>query len=742
MLKERCTLYHLSEKDSKSASVDPRVTTYHVALDSEYVQHVIKSVSPDAIIFFGAFDDHYFWPDYHRCSAKYVCDLTNILVTASDMNVKKFIYLSTVNVYGFDNEGEIDETHDIAPSNVKSIIVAQGERLCKDFSDREKINAITLRFGTVYGDPHFQDIHNDYIMKKCLDALVDRKIVINNQTFPVIAVSDAAIAVYKAVSFEGESDIFNVCDSETISDAEIVDIIMTEYSDYGIELQADESFKSQSYNIAGEKFKEQYLFFQKVQHREGIQELARFTRDNLYRLRSKKHDKGDKDEKRNVWFYLKFLFKKILPFLETVILFALFVLLAYIFRDNPYLNQIDFMLLCVIIVSITFGKTQAVFFIPFALAYYIYMHWGEQQTFLSFLISYEFIVQMMLLFIVGMIIGHTRDKLHEKINDNEDRIEYLESEYEKLDEINDVTVSIKQVFEERLIAYGDSLAKNYSIIEKIDSLIPYKIYMNSLDSIRTLLKSENVCIYTKTNQKNIFSLEFWTTQKSKQLGSTLDLYSIDPLYNSYVQKEMMINKNLDNTIPLMASYVLVDNEIEAILMVWDVDFEALTMHHINLFTTLTKIITNAAKKSVYYKRRAEESFKFENHININEPVHAYSLSKDDFVEAINLAKESKKDYKIPFSTLSISLENLSIRDAILDLQPILNRVYCMYKSSRRLEILFNNSNGEEINEHLKNTVISNNAKTDDTYLIAMENRVSQGRTDHELIDAGTDSSDY
>ena len=716
----------------KSSAISSRVTSYHVALDSEYVQHVIKSVSPDAIIFFGAFDDRYNWRDYHRCSAKYVCDLTNILVTASDLNISKFIYLSSVNVYGFDNEGDIDESQELAPGNVKSIIVAQGERLCKDFSDRGRINAISLRFGTIYGDTHFQSIQNDYILKKCLDALVDRKITVNNQVFPVIAVSDAAIAVYKSVTFDGESGPYNVCDSETISDAEIVDIILTEYQDYDIEIQADETFQTQAYNINGEKFKNQYLFFQKVQHRDGIADIARYVRDNLYKFNKIKKGSA-KEEKKSLWFYVKFISKKLLPFIETVVIFALFVALSIFLKDIEYFEQIDFMLIGVILVALTFGKTQAIFFLPFAIFYYIFTNWGPETSLMNFLINMSFLVYLLMLFTVGMMIGHTRDKLHEKIHDNTDRIEYLESEYNKLDEINDVTISIKQVFEDRLIAYGDSLAKNYSLIEDIDTLIAYKTYMRSLSAISSLLKSLDIAIYLAGDDPNFFNLEFWTTEASKKLGTVYDVRNTSDIFVSFNKGEMFINKELSPELPVMATTIRVDDEIKAIIMIWSVDFEALTMHHINLFTTLTKIVTNAIEKSSYYCRSLAKQFRLEFGLDFTSDLNAYFLSAQEFVDALKIAKESKRDFKIPFSTLSINLNNISIVEAMENLKPILNRVFCMYRSESRLEILFNNSTGEEINNHLKTTVIAHNAKTDNKYLIAMESRITEEKTADEHL---------
>ncbi len=291
------------------------VVTYNIDLDDEYVRVVVQSVKPDTIIFLGAYDDGHSWQDYHRASAKYISALTNILVSASDLGVKKFIYLSTINVYGFKNFGVVTEDFPAAPSNVKSIIVSQGERLCMEFTQNGKIDATILRFGQIYGDIKSQNLQLDYVIKKCLDALTDGKLIANNQSFPLIHMNDAVIAVYKSSYLDAPSGIYNVCDDATVTDEEICGIISECYADLNIPIERDQRFVAQDYSISGEKFNKSYSFFQKVKFKEGIAAVAAYVRENQAKLSQLKDKAGDtEEEKGRRWAALRYLGKKAIPY--------------------------------------------------------------------------------------------------------------------------------------------------------------------------------------------------------------------------------------------------------------------------------------------------------------------------------------------------------------------------------------------------------------------------------------------
>ena len=693
LLKEECSVYHIAGKSSSrgSRTINKKIVTYDTDLDDEYIHFVIKSIMPDVVIFAGAFDERYIWKDYHRCSSKYMCDLTNIMVTAADLNVKKFLYLSTLNVYGFDSHGKLDETVDPSPQNVKSIIIEQGERLCENMSKSRRINAISLRFGTIYGSTHVKFAQSDYVMNKCIGACIENKLTVNNQIMPLISCEDVSIAVYKTAYLEGESGNYNVCDNETITDKEISDIILEEYADIDIEVIEDTRFKPQDYTIDGSKFNTDYSFFQKINYKEGITAVAKFVRENQYRFaRAQQENLQKQEDMVNVWAYLKFLGQKALPFIENIVVFLLFVLIKYFAQGNLYLSSVDYMALYVIVISVTFGKPQAVLAVFLVLLdYSANAVLSEGKPWVEVFMDYTFLVKLMFYFIVGMIVGHTRDRAYQKMADIEERVEYVENEHAKLNEINDVTNAVKENLEERLLSQGDSLARIYALIEQIDSTTTPKIYLESLGVTSGLLKSENICIYLPDKEQNyVFNLEYWTSEEAKKMDTQINILDHLEMAEHFKKDQIFTNRELKEGLPIMASAIKREDKIEAIIMVWDIEFEALTMYHINLFITVTKIITNSVQKALDYCDRLGDIYKLKYHYHDQ---GLYLLPEKEFAQVCQVAQEAEKKYGIPYFTDSISLVNTSLDEAIISLRPILKNNSFIHHSITSLVVLVNNS---------------------------------------------------
>ena len=671
LLKEKCTLYQIVGEDGlKGVQTNNKIVTYTASLDDEYIQYIIKSIMPDAIIFTGAFDERYFWSDYHRCSSKYMSELTNIIVTAADLEIKKFIYLSSLNVYGFDSSGVVTEETPVAPSNMKSIIVAQGETICENMSESGKINAITLRFGTIYGSTRLDNIQSDYIVNKCYKALVEKKIVVNNQVMPIISVQDVAIAVYKAIYLDAESGVYNVCDNATISDADISDIIIKAYAGLDIEKEEDNKFKRQDYTIDGSKFNSMYSFFQKTNYEEGILATTKFVKENISRFgRSSNRRRGDSD-RENLWFYLKFLGEKLLPYVENIIVFCLFSFFKYFLSDNQFLSSIDIMVLYIIIVSVAFGKQQAVISVLFTLFYTLFDSRDKYDTLITLLVNYGFLTKIMFYFIIGMIVGHTRDMLRQRIVTNEDRIEYLESEYAKLNEINDVTVMVKQALEERLLSQGDSLARVYAIIGQIDGFMPPKAYIASIEVLSELLKSEHISIYTRSSKDKIFDLEYYSSEYAKTLGKQVNMLDYPDILICLNNNVIFNNKELKKGFPLLASAVRREGVIESVVMVWDIEFEGLTLYHINLFITMTKIINRAVIKSLDYRDSLDEMYKLRYNYDMyklrasHDIKNLHFTDEREFSELLSTSEECKKKYHVPYHVMEFQYENTDLNEII------------------------------------------------------------------------------
>ncbi|TVZ55490.1 nucleoside-diphosphate-sugar epimerase [Lutibacter sp. Hel_I_33_5] len=96
--------------------------------------------------------------------------------------LKKFIYFSTVHVYGDLPEGSVDESYAPSPNTPYGLTHFMSESICNMFNNSSEIQCVNIRMTNSYGSPYFKDnscwwlVVNDL----CKSAYVDKKIVLQS----------------------------------------------------------------------------------------------------------------------------------------------------------------------------------------------------------------------------------------------------------------------------------------------------------------------------------------------------------------------------------------------------------------------------------------------------------------------------------------------------------------------------------------------------------------------------------
>lgn len=127
-------------------------------------------------------------------------------------NVKKFIYLSTGGVYGYNNN-EFSEDAECNPLDIYSMSKFFSEKLCSLYND--KISIIILRLFFPYGIGQNGRLISSLISK----VLKGEEITLNKNGYPIINpihIIDVSNIISKLLEIEC-SGIFNICGDECIS---------------------------------------------------------------------------------------------------------------------------------------------------------------------------------------------------------------------------------------------------------------------------------------------------------------------------------------------------------------------------------------------------------------------------------------------------------------------------------------------------------------------------------------------
>jgi nucleoside-diphosphate-sugar epimerase len=158
----------------------------------------------------------------------------NLLDTFSDKGFKKYIYFSTIHVYGGQLIGEIDEKQIPKPANKYGLTHLLSENIVNYYACNTDVEGINIRLSNGYGSPYFTSnkCWNLVINNLCLNAWQKQEIILKSDGTPLrdfIHLSDILKGVEKIllnlkVSSNKAADVINFSSGQTIS---MLDAAMT-----------------------------------------------------------------------------------------------------------------------------------------------------------------------------------------------------------------------------------------------------------------------------------------------------------------------------------------------------------------------------------------------------------------------------------------------------------------------------------------------------------------------------------
>lgn len=612
--REKCDIYTIAGARTKEkANKLPGHTVFEFSSDSVAVKYIMQCIKPDVVIFMGAQDDSYNWNN-DTTFTRYTADLNNILIWAKTNMVKRFIYLSTMELYEGDYENPVTEDTNPVVKEFKHLTIYNGEFLCKLYDD-DIMHVNVLRMPVVYGPSHYTYEKLNIIEKMFFDAKRKGKISLSGLgSYMVIYVSDAVDAIYKLMTAKKcKQYVYHVRGNEVTTDREILDIIK---KDYNISSQLEGKIdKKRKISLDGGKFEDEFFYSPHIDLCSGLKRIAEFIEENYQELEAKARTEEEgvkKEQKKKEKENLKIILANGRKTLENIALFIIIFLLNSQFGSFAIFSNIDLMFFYVMLIALSFGVGQSVFAVILATCGNIYLNMKEMGIGLTSVLSqYPIIFQFLAYFILAIITSYTILLNKQKVEQKEEELEDLQEEYELIYDVNKTNIEIKKVFEDRLINYGDSIGKIYNIVSELDLLDPEKIAVASLEVVRKIMNVSDVCIYKAAKDGYYHFIEA-TTEDAKIMKRAVLLDDHPELKQILEAGDIFVNHKIGDELPRMAAPIHSDNKMIYIIMLWNMEFEQLNTYQKNLFLVLAKIITSSLKKGYQYEEVGRLQNYYEN----------------------------------------------------------------------------------------------------------------------------------
>ena len=601
--KDKHRVYLITGKRKKVSSYHRVFEKFDFPYNCDGIKEIFESTQPDAVIDLGAYDTNYDWSDARKESVRYTSDLTNILSAFCGRKKGKYIYLSSQDVYGKSYLDDVKEEEPVSAKSFKAMAISQGEDICSSYRTTRGVESIILRLDHLYGVPKKGQMEDNPCFKMILEALKSNKISANGRKeFSMIYQSDAVEFIEKlAIAEQVNYPVYNLSSGEQISQQQLAEIVKKAL-DINCEISDDTVGMGHRLILDGSRYKEE--FHQKifVDYEAGVKKVAKYMKrheDAFIKPETQKRDAG------GAWHTIKSIFRLLVPYIENMICFIPFFMLNNRAVGSQYFNKLDFYLLYVLLFAIVYGQQQAIFSSLLATAGYCFRQMYDQSGF-EVLLDYNTYVWMAQLFILGMVVGYMRDRIHYIKHQDEEEIGYLSGQLDDMEDINDSNVRMKHTFESQIVNHKDSLGKIYDITSALDQYGPEEVLFYAAKILSQLMETADVAVYTVANSRYARLFSF-TSDTARKLGNSIDYVQMHEMYADLKEHRVYINKTLHEAYPLMANAIYEGEEMQIILMIWGIPWERMNLAEANRLTVVGYLIQNAVIRANRYLSALKDS---------------------------------------------------------------------------------------------------------------------------------------
>ncbi len=644
--KEGSDIYVLtSHKDDKNRFQNV-YEHYVFAYDNDCIKEVFESVNPDVTVFSGAFDSNFDWNNGYAETVSFGNGLFNCLNAFLFMGHGRFINLSSTEVRSVskaDYEQITSARRDSYSGGYekyagiyKAVALKNGESSCTNMRENTDADILTLRVDNMCYEPDGPTDHvleSDTCARMLVEAYKSQQTTITSKYYSPIYINDFVEALYNIINKTAFREaIYRLgCDVTMTQDelAEKVAAVIEEKDDSilvakNYDVKDDSMYDAKVPDIANEV--NIVIFKDAAKCSDIIIEEYKKDLDKFIDRSKKKLTIG-----RKLAGTCSRLFKVALPFVENMIVFIPFFMINNRVTGSAYFAKLDPYLLYVILFAIISGQQQAAFSSFLAIAGYIFRQTYSRSSF-DVMLDYNTYVWMAQLVILGLTVGYMRDKLNTIKDDRKDESIYLANRLKDIEDINMINAKLKDELQTQVINQTDSLGKIFEITATLEQDAPEEVFFHAAEVISDLMDCKDVAIYNVSN-RSFARLMSATSVKARSMGNSIEYTKYTDMYDSLMKNEVFVNKKLNNDYPLMAVGIMSNDELNSIIMLWNIAWERMNMAQTNRLRVISFMIQNAVLRSDRYIEMLENERYIEGTKILD--AEAFRTLLDAFINARN-----------------------------------------------------------------------------------------------------------
>lgn len=595
---------------------------YHFSYRSKNIGTIMKNVQADVLLILGVCDTKFTWQDINQESVCYLTSITNILMSAKEAGIRQVIYCSSLGVYDGCEDAVIDKNTDFEADSILMQTVIQTEYMCAEQNIPGEFDICVIRYPEVFGD---YKTHNYNICARLMENFftsTEMQIEAGKQ-HRVLYVNDAVDTLMK-VFLRGEREKSYLVPGSVYTERQLIEAVRTVIPGRETVIREAE-YAGASLPEIQDPYLERLGIYEKYSLEDGLREL--------FKIFEKEKDLEIKEEKKK-----SVIKDKLIPLAENIGLFLFMTLLTYLIKDTWFDSIADLYLLYVVIIAVVYGCAHALFATLLTLATKIGEILITGGTF-----EYSAFTGILQILVVGVIVGHMKDKYRRKNGDLEDEKKYYQSELVDMTRIYDGNRYVKEIYEKRIVNYENSMVKVYEASSQLDFWEPQKVIFQAVDVARELMDIQDVAIYITGGSVGYLRLAAVSSEEARQMGKSIHADENFFMHRELVERAVYRNREVDSVLPSYACGIYDRENLSAVIMLWTKDLSKINLYESNMLALICRLIESAMNRAAtYWNRLANQYIEGTN-----------VLREEEFDKIYQICQEGSKQNKLEYTALRI-----------------------------------------------------------------------------------------
>ncbi|MSC83017.1 NAD(P)-dependent oxidoreductase [Eubacterium sp. am_0171] len=605
---------------------------YNFSYRSKNIGTIMKNVQADVLLIMGICDTKFTWQDINQESVRYLTSITNILMSAKEAGIKQVIYCSSLGIYDGCEDEVIDKDTDFEANSILMQTVIQTEYMCAEQNIPGEFEIRVIRYPEVYGD---YKTHNCNICTRLMETFftsTEMEIEAGRQ-HRVLYVNDA-VDVLMRVFLCKEREKNYLIPGTVYTERQLIDAVKTVIP--GRETRINEAvYKTIPLPGIEDPHLERLGIYEKYSLEDGLREL--------FKIYEKEKNLEIKEEKKK-----SVIKDKLIPLLENVGLFLLMTLLTYLLKDTWFGSIADLYLIYVVIIAVVYGCAHALFATLLTLLAKI----GEILI-TGGAFDYAAFTGILQVLVIGVVVGHMRDKYRRKNGDLEDEKKYYQSELVDMTRIYDGNRYVKEIYEKRIVNYENSMVRVYEASSQLDFWEPQKVIFQAVDVARELMGIDDVAIYITGSNTGYLRLAAASSEEARQMGKSIHADENFFMGRQLVERTVYRNRDLESSLPSYACGIYDRENLNAIIMLWTKDLTKINLYESNMLALICRLIEASMNHAAtYWNRLANQYIEGTN-----------VLKEEEFDKMYQICQEGSKQNKLEYTALRVPGPYLQSRGA-------------------------------------------------------------------------------